>query len=102
MQLACVRAEVTPAVVRTVRFVTAQGEAAEDALLRPAYALPGQDIVLCGYAGLEGMLRILDEREEELGRRFVPAFGTQQMNIRLKIIRSRCWMMKRCRIWLKV
>ena len=23
-------------------------------------------------------------------------------SIRLKIIRSRCWMMKRCRIWLKV
>ena len=23
-------------------------------------------------------------------------------SIRLKIIRSRCWMMKRCRTWLKV
>ena len=34
----------------------------------------GQDILLCGYAGLEGTLRILDEAEEELGTRFVSAF----------------------------
>ena len=86
VQLACVRAEVTSAVARTVIFVTAQGEAAEDALLRPAYALPGQDIVLCGYAGLEGMLRILDEREEELGRRFVSAFIQQMKQLRGNVL----------------
>lgn len=37
-------------------------------------AAAGQEIVFCGYAGLEGMLRILDEAEDELGTRFVPDF----------------------------
>ncbi len=35
---------------------------------------PGEDIVLCGYVGLEGTLRILNEREEELRERFSPLF----------------------------
>lgn len=82
VQLSCVRAEVNPAVVRTVIFVTAQGEAARDGIIRPACALPGQDIVLCGFVGLEGMLRILDEREAELGRRFVPAFIQQMKDLK--------------------
>lgn len=34
----------------------------------------GQEILLCGYAGLEGTLRVLGEAEEELKTRFVPAF----------------------------
>lgn len=34
----------------------------------------GEELLLCGYAGLEGTLRILDESEEELGTRFVPVF----------------------------
>lgn len=86
VQLACVRAEVNPAVMRTVIFVTAQGEAVRDSLIRPAYALPGQDIVLCGFAGLEGMLRILDERETELGRRFVPAFIQQMKDLKENLL----------------
>lgn len=77
-QITCVRVEVNPAVAQIVVFVTVQGEAAEDELRRAKGALPGQDIVLCGYAGLEGMLRILNEREEELSRRFIPSF-IQQM-----------------------
>ena len=34
----------------------------------------GQEIVFCGYAGLEGMLRILDEAGDEPGTRFIPDF----------------------------
>lgn len=37
-------------------------------------AAAGQEIVFCGYAGLEGMLRILDEAGDELGTRFIPDF----------------------------
>lgn len=37
----------------------------------------GQDIVLAGYIGMEGMLRILDEKEAELKKRFAPAFIEQ-------------------------
>ena len=34
----------------------------------------GQDIVYAGWAGLEGMLRIIGEKEAELRERFTPAF----------------------------
>ncbi len=37
----------------------------------------GQELLLCGYAGLEGTLRIIDAAEEELGTRFVSAFLAQ-------------------------
>ena len=40
----------------------------------PGIMYPGQEIILCGYVGLEGTLRILDEAEKELGSRFVPSF----------------------------
>ncbi len=37
----------------------------------------GQNIVLAGYIGMEGMLRILDEKEQELKKRFAPVFIEQ-------------------------
>lgn len=37
----------------------------------------GQDIVLTKWAGMEGMLRIAEEKKEELGRRFAPVFLRQ-------------------------
>lgn len=40
----------------------------------PGTMYPGQEIILCGYVGLEGTLRLLDEAEGELGSRFVPSF----------------------------
>lgn len=38
---------------------------------------PGQEILFCGYAGLEGMLCILKEAEGELRERFTPSFLAQ-------------------------
>ena len=35
---------------------------------------PGQDIVFTGWIGLEGMLRIADEKEQELKKRFSTSF----------------------------
>ena len=46
----------------------------------------GQELLLCGYAGLEGTLRILDESEEELGTRFVPAFLEKAKLLREKLV----------------
>lgn len=37
----------------------------------------GQDIVMTSFIGLEGMLRIIDEKEAELKERFTPAFIKQ-------------------------
>lgn len=77
ISFAGIQAEVCPAVTQPLVRVTALGQAEERGLLRLSDTAPGQDIVLCGYIGLEGMLRILDECREELGRRFAAAFLRQ-------------------------
>lgn len=45
----------------------------------------GQDVVLTGWAGMDGMVRIADEREQELRKRFAPAFMKQILSYREKI-----------------
>lgn len=46
-----------------------------------AQAEPNQEIVLCGSIAAEGVLRIFDEKREELSKRFVPAFMRQIQGI---------------------
>ena len=60
-----------PQIVITAVGETDQKERIADALLT---ARAGQDIVYAGWAGLEGMLRIIGEKEAELRERFTPAF----------------------------
>ena len=60
-----------PQIVITAAGETEQKERIADALLT---ARAGQDIVYAGWAGLEGMLRIIGEKEAELRERFTPAF----------------------------
>lgn len=59
--------------------ITAAGAAAEGNLLaEPALtARAGMDIVLTKWVGLDGMLRITEEKEEALTARFTPAFLQQ-------------------------
>ncbi len=63
-----------PQIVITAAGETDQKERIADALLT---ARAGQDIVYAGWAGLEGMLRIIGEKEAELRERFTPAFVGQ-------------------------
>ena len=56
---------------------TAMGTAKEQELMSIRAVKPGQEIVLCGYIGIEGMLRVVDEKEEELSKRFIPTFINQ-------------------------
>lgn len=87
IQIAEIQVENTPAVSQIVVEVTALGTVEEEGLICPADAGPGQDIVLCGYIGLEGMLRILDECEEELAGRFSPGFLRQMRAMEGEILR---------------
>lgn len=68
-----VEGEVCPYVSRTIAVAAAAGTASESSVL-PGHVYPGQEILLCGYIGLEGTLRILDEARKELGTRFIPSF----------------------------
>lgn len=76
LQILCAKAEVSPVLSEAMVSVTAVGTV-EDRLLESGGASAGQDIVLSGWTGLEGMLRIARAREEELARRFVPSFMNQ-------------------------
>ena len=63
----------TPAAALPLVSVTCTGTAEyTDRVIRP-----GQDIVLTKWAGLGGMVRILQEKEDELEERFAPAFIKQ-------------------------
>lgn len=59
--------------------VTAAGTAEGTKCLQNACltARAGQDILLAGWIGLEGMLRIIGEKEHELRERFTPSFIRQ-------------------------
>lgn len=84
LQVTSIQGEVSCAAERSIVFVTAAGRA--DRKSDRASALPGQEIVFCGYAGLEGTLRILDEAEEELGSRFVPDFLTRAKKLSDRLV----------------
>lgn len=49
----------------------------------------GLDVVLAGWIGMEGMLRILDEKEQELKKRFAPAFINQIRSYRQELFAVR-------------
>lgn len=86
IQITAIQAEVNPAVSQIVIHAEVHGEAEQETLLRAENVKAGQDIVLCGSIGLEGILRIVEEREEELKKRFVPAFLHQIKELKKEIV----------------
>lgn len=68
------RALKVPAVTVTAVGQTEKKERMASAMLT---ARAGQEILLAGWIGLEGMLRIIGEKEAELRERFTPAFIRQ-------------------------
>lgn len=99
IQASSFQAEVSGAVRQTVVFVSAAGKLYS----RPAGRKRGQEkhgaaqtvqkgemhreIVQCGYAGLEGTLRILGEAREELETRFVSTFLDQAEEMTNELVR---------------
>lgn len=74
VQIVNVKAEVSPAVSKAVLYVTGMGNVKKGNLMQSAGAQAEEDIVLLKWTGLEGTLRILNEKEEALRQRFVPNF----------------------------
>lgn len=85
IQVSSIQGEVTSAVTICTVFVSGAG-AGEKKALPVACPLEGGEILLCGYVGLEGTLRILDEAEDELGTRFVPSFLAQTKELRRELV----------------
>ena len=95
IQVTALQGETTCAAAQTIVSATAAGRCEnqefclkrrEAAVQEKLRAAPEQEIVFCGYAGLEGTLRILDEAEEELGTRFVSAFLQQVKSLTEQLV----------------
>lgn len=90
IQVTSFQGETTAAAAYTTVFATVGGRADERRGLfcadRHIKELPEQEIIHCGYAGLEGTLRILDEAGDELGTRFVSSFLSQAKALRKDLV----------------
>ncbi len=85
VQILCAKAEVSPATNMAIVYLTGVGIAKKGKLLQSSMAKASQDIVLLGWIGLEGTLRVIREKEAELEKRFVPAFIRQIRQMEHKI-----------------
>lgn len=74
IQILNAKAEVSPVLSKSLVTVFGVGKEKKEGLLQSSMGMAGQDVVLTNWIGLEGMLRILREKKEELSKRFVPAF----------------------------
>lgn len=74
IQILNAKAEVSPVLSKSLVTVLGIGKEKKEGLLQSSMGKAGQDVVLVNWIGLEGMLRILREKREELSKRFVSAF----------------------------
>ncbi|MEG2146807.1 MAG: AIR synthase-related protein [Lachnospiraceae bacterium] len=77
LQIFSAKAEVNPIIQSTIVHVVALGKIKQGTLLQSSNGKPEQDIILINWIALEGMLRILNEKECALSQRFAPSFLQQ-------------------------
>lgn len=77
LQIMNIKAEVCPVITNTIVSVTAAGLVREEEMIRSCQAKAGEELVLTKWIGMEGTMRILEEKREALEKRFVPSFLKQ-------------------------
>lgn len=77
VQIMCAKAEVSPVINRAIVYLNGVGVQKKEELLSCREGEPYQDVILLKWIGLEGTLRVMNEKEEELAKRFVPTFLNQ-------------------------
>lgn len=89
VRIADIQGEVSPAAAALTVFVSAAGKTEDPSGSRTEgkKLWADREILMCGYAGLEGTLRILDEAEEELRERFVTSFLEQTKKLKKELVR---------------
>ena len=75
-----IQASVNPAVQVIAVTVTGIAKAPKEETWNRETARACKDIVFVGYAGMDGMLRITEEKEQELKTRFAPVFLKQVLS----------------------
>lgn len=73
LAITCVQAESAEYVLQTVIHINAVG-VKDNPKQQTKKWISGTEIILCGYTGLEGTLRLVDEAEADLRTRFTPSF----------------------------
>lgn len=73
IQILKIGAQIVPHISTTITNVSAVAKVTRDKCMNRT-ALSDQELVMIGYMGLEGTLRIKRAKEEELAQRFIPAF----------------------------
>lgn len=87
ISLLAIQGEVSPAAVLTTVFVNAAGKRLADHAGRSGRKTAEEsEILLCGYTGLEGMLRILNEGDYGLENRFVSSFLAGARSLERKLV----------------
>ena len=89
VQILQAKAEVSPVISKSIVTVVGIGTVKAGELIQSSMGKPGQDVVLTKWIGLEGMLRIVREKEEELSQRFVPVFIDQIKGLRVHLMAAK-------------
>lgn len=89
VQVMCAKAEVSSAINKAVVYMNGMGIVKRGELLESSMGKAGQDIVLLKWIGLEGTLRIMNEKEEDLAKRFVPTFLEQIKSLKGQLFSER-------------
>lgn len=74
IQILSAKSEVNPAIQKAIVCVNGVGIVKKGKLLQSSMGVPGLDVVLLKWIGLEGTFRVMREKEKELAQRFVSAF----------------------------
>ena len=85
IDLVAVQASANPAVQVIAVTVTGIAKAPKEEAWNRETARACRDIVFVGHAGMDGMLRITEEKEQELKTRFAPVFMKQIKSYRQQI-----------------
>lgn len=84
VQILKVNTQVVPHIATTIVNAAAVATMPK-ASYKEEQVCPGQELVMIGFMGLEGMLRIKHAKEEELAKRFIPAFLNKMESYRQHI-----------------
>ena len=89
INLVAVQASANPAVQVIAVTVTGIAKAPKEEAWNRETARACRDIVFVGHAGMDGMLRITEEKEQELKTRFAPVFMKQIKSYRQQIFAAK-------------
>lgn len=86
LQVLGIKVSVSPVLSSSMIYVTAVGVVKKEGLIQSQMAKPDMDIVLLGGVGTEGALRILNKKQEEIEKRFIPSFFAPLQKCKSKLV----------------